>query len=138
LNYTTTVAAEKTASEVLRLLVKGGARQVMSEYDDDGEVSRVAFAIDTAIGLRQFVLPIDVDAVHAALRRDRVARRYQTEAQARRVAWRIVKDWLEAQLAIIATGMVSLDQVMLGYMRVDTDRTLHDAFVDNALGELTP
>ncbi len=34
----------------------------------------------------------------------------------RDVAWRIVKDWLEAQLALLQSRQVKLEQVMLPYM----------------------
>ncbi|WP_189339127.1 hypothetical protein [Williamsia muralis] len=37
--------------------------------------------------------------------------KYQTPEHALRVAWRITKDWVEAQLAIIETQMVTPAQV---------------------------
>jgi hypothetical protein len=56
-------------------------------------------------------------------------------ASTERVAWRIAKDWLEAQLAILQSEMVSIDQVMLPYLHVDGDKTLYQAYAEreNAL-----
>jgi hypothetical protein len=128
LNYTTEIDAAKTAGQVQTLLAKAGARAVAMEFDD-GEPVAIAFTAATAFGPREFTLPIHADKVLAVLRRDRVQARYQTGEQARRVAWRIVKDWVEAQLAIIRTEMVTLDQVMLPYMR-NGDGTVYEQFAE--------
>ena len=46
--------------------------------------------------------------------------------QATRVAWRILKDWIEAQLALLDTGMVELEEIFLPYM-LQGDQTLYQA-----------
>jgi hypothetical protein len=134
LNYTTTISAEKTVGEIHRLLVKAGARSLSSEYDD-GAPTGVAFIIDTTYGQRRFVLPVETAPVEKVLRADKsVPRRYKTTEQAQRVAWRIVKDWLEAQVAIIETEMVTFDQVMLPYMHDSlSGRTFFEAYRDQQL-----
>jgi hypothetical protein len=122
LNYTTKISATKTAHEVQRVLAKAGAKRLMFEYGDDAEPVAIAFEVATRFGLRQYVLPTDAAAVLRVLHRQRVERRYQVREQALRIAWRIVKDWIEAQLAIIQTEMVTLDQVLLPYMQTDHPR----------------
>jgi hypothetical protein len=73
------------------------------------------------------------------LKRDRTTQaRYSTPEHAERVAWRIVKDWLEAQLAIIKTEMVTLDQVMLPYMRGDNGATIYEIYRDQQLAIEAP
>jgi hypothetical protein len=129
LNYTTSVAAPKTAAEMQQLLAKAGASRVMVEYDSDGAPEGLAFTITTAHGPRSFALPVDPGPVEKVLRAQRVERRYQGREQATKVAWRITKDWLEAQLALIATEMVALDQVMLPYMQDDDGRTVYDLYL---------
>jgi hypothetical protein len=62
--------------------------------------------------------------------------RYRTPEHAERVAWRIVKDWLEAQLAIVATEMVTFDQVMLAYVRTSDGTTLYDLYRGGGLPAL--
>jgi hypothetical protein len=133
LNYTTTVAVGRTIGQIQGLLVEAGARQVMTEYDDVGRAMGIAFAVQTAHGPRTFVLPVNSGRVEAVLKRDKVPARYATPEHAERVAWRIVKDWVEAQLAIIRTEMVTLDQVMLPYMRGDNGRTIYELYVDRQL-----
>ena len=41
------------------------------------------------------------------------------------MAWRILKDWIEAQLAIVQAGLVTIDEVMLPYLRMSADKTLY-------------
>ena len=134
LNYTTTVPAVRTIGQVQALLVEGGARQIMAEYNDVGTPIGIAFAVETGFGLRNFHLPVNAAKVEAVLRRDKkVERRFKTPEQAERVAWRIVKDWLEAQLAIIRTEMVTLEQVMLPYMAAGGGQTVYELYVDQQL-----
>lgn len=134
LNYTTTVAADKSVGQILTMLAKGGARSTMANYGANGKVESIAFAVLTPMGMRTFSLPIDPAKVLAVMRRERVAPRFLNAQHAEDVAWRIMKDWLEAQLAIIATEMVTLDQVMLPYMQAnDAGQTVYEMIVDAQL-----
>lgn len=133
LNYTTQVSVHKTMAEVQRMLVTAGAKRIMNTYDDEQHPEGVAFTVETAHGERSFLLPVNAEAVEIVLRRQRVPNRYQGREQAERVAWRIIKDWLEAQLAIIATEMVGLDQIMLPFMAGPDGRTMWESYVDQQL-----
>lgn len=131
LNYTTSVAADKTAGEIARRLSAAGATQILTDYHDGHPVG-LAFALDTSTGIRQYRLPVDPSAVEAVMRRQKVPNRYQGRGQAERVAWRITKDWIEAQLAIIETQMVAIDQVFLPYMLMGGG-TVYELFLDQQL-----
>lgn len=43
------------------------------------------------------------------------------------VAWRNVKDWIAAQIAIIEIGQVGIDEVMLPYMVDAYGHTLYES-----------
>ena len=132
LNYTTSIAVEKTAGEIMKLLTRAGAIQMLTDYTN-GELSAIAFALPSVRGgANTYRLPVDPKPVEAVLRKQKVERRYQSPEQAARVAWRITKDWIEAQLAIIETQMVSADQVFLPYM-LNGGRTLYEWYVDQQL-----
>lgn len=142
LNYTTTITVAKTLGEVQALLAEHGAQRVAIDYAD-GKPSGITFGLTTAHGPRLFTLPVDVDAMHRLLVIEAEAGRLKgankgpaallkakSREQAERVAWRVVKDWLAAQLALVQTEMAALDQVMLPYLHVDGDRTLYAAYVE--------
>lgn len=96
------------------------------EYDA-GAPTALAFTIKTNHGPRHFRLPVDVDAMHRLLLRTTSGRLAERE-QAERVAWRVIKDWLAAQLALVAAGMATVDQVMLPYLLVSPEQTLFEAY----------
>lgn len=134
LNYSTTVPAMRTATEITNKLAKAGARQIMLTYGDGGKVIAIAFAMDSPHGMRRYTLPVQAAMVEKTMRADvKIPRRFKTAEQAERVAWRIIKDWLEAQLAIIETGMVHLDEVMLPWMHGEDGRTVYEMYLAQQL-----
>ena len=132
LNYTTSIAADKTAGECLALLGRNGAAAIGITYEDK-QPAGIAFQLITPHGDRQFRLPVNVSGVHKALLKSSrgsggIPPRYATADQARRVAWRIAKDWLEAQLAIIAAEMVTIDEAFLPYLQINGVQTMYEAY----------
>lgn len=127
LNFTTQIEASKTVAEITHILAKAGATGVATEFREGRPVG-ITFRTMTPFGPREFMLPVFVDKVQAVLRKQKVQPKLQTVEQAERVAWRIVKDWVEAQLAIIETEMVTIDQVMLPYLRTDDGRTVFERY----------
>lgn len=121
LNYTTTIKVDKTVGEIQAALAEHGANRVVLEYDG-GDVVALTFSMQVPMspgqrGELSFRLPANIDAVFKLLDQNaRVARKYKTTDQARRVAWRILKRWVDAQMALIATKMVKTEQVFLGYV----------------------
>jgi hypothetical protein len=133
LNYTTQVSVTRTVGHIQGLLVESGARAIMAEYSPDGAVVGMSFKVETPHGPRAYTLPVRAERVLAVLTREKVPQRYRTPEHAERVAWRILKDWVEAQLALLKTEMVTLDQVMLPYMATPDGRTVYDLYVDRQL-----
>jgi hypothetical protein len=138
LNYTTGIEVSKTMGEITGMLVKAGARQILTNFDNDGRPIGLAFLTETPMGPRHFVLPVNADKVHKVLEKQVREAKFKTPEHADRVAWRIMKDWVEAQLAIIQTEMVTLDQVMLPYMRDDKGRTVYDLYLTQQLALEAP
>lgn len=142
-NYTTKISAAKTAAQVQELLAAHGANRVMVEYDQ-GHPRAVSFEILTDFGLRQFTLPVDVEAMHALLKAEKKSGRLpsisaslaQDPIHAERVAWRVVAEWLRAQMTLVASKMAPIDQVMLPYLVTDTGRTLYSAYRDQQIAVL--
>lgn len=137
LNYTTTIAVDKTLGEIQAVLRRSGARSILIDYDDRGVPTSVAFTVVTSIGEQAYRLPANLDGIFRTLTaqnaRGAVPRRFVTREQAARVGWRILKVWIEAQMAIVASGMVSLDEVFLPYMLAPSGQTVHQVYSDRRL-----
>ena len=129
-NYTTSVPAIKSVGEIQGILVAHGAKSILINYADNGVVESLSFIVKTPYGDMPIRLPTDAKAVLRLMEEQRVPRRYLTYEQAVKVAWRIVKDWVRAQMAILETEMVKMEQIFLPYMAVSDDKTLYDAMVD--------
>lgn len=129
-NYTTTVTALKSIGEIQGILVAHGAKHILMDYEDREPVG-IAFIAPTPHGDIPFRLPANIGRVQAVLNKQRVRTEVSREF-ASRVAWRILKDWVRAQMAILETEMVSIDQVFLPYMQVDEGgKTLYEVMLDH-------
>lgn len=127
LNYTTKVPTDRTISEIQAILVKAGADAVQLEYLG-GKTVGFAFRINTPQGVIYYKLPVNLRGVKASMVRDKV-KHADIDAQAYRVSWRILKDWIEAQMGIIQAGMAELAQVLLPYARTDHGDTVYERFL---------
>jgi len=131
-NYSTTVPALKSLGEIQGILVAHGAKHILMDYDQ-GEPIGIAFIAATTHGDIPFRLPANIDRVQAVLNKQRVRSQVSREF-ATRVAWRILKDWARAQMAILETEMVTIDQVFLPYMQVgEKGKTLYEVMLNHHL-----
>ena len=121
LNYTTGIDPHKTVGEIAQMLARAGATDVLMQYHE-GKPVGVSFNIHAV----QFRLPCNYQGVYKAMQKANVERRYRTEDQALRVGWRIVKDWIEAQLAIIEAGLASTQEVFFPYALLPSGETVYE------------
>ena len=134
LNYTTVIDPMKSVGECTALLVKHGASAIGTTWAD-GKATGLTFEIRTVHGMRRYSLPVNINGTYAALQgaavRGAIASRFATEEQAERTGWRVLKDWLEAQLALIDAGVADMQEVMLPWMHLDRVTTVYRAFLEN-------
>ena len=139
-NYTTDVPVNKTVSEIHLMLADHGARRILFDYSADSKVKAISFTIETPTGEQAVRLPANVERVREVLRQQKNNPRNRNRSQiddsqdqAERVAWRIVKDWLAAQLAILETKMVDVQQVFLPYFLNRQGQTLYEVYSSGSL-----
>ena len=76
------------------------------------------------------MLPANVDGVGAVFVGQKIR---DPDGQAERTAWRNVRDWIMAQLAIIEAGQVDIEEVFLPYLTDRNGRTLYQLYRDGKL-----
>lgn len=131
-NYATKISAARSAAEVQEMLAARGATGVLMEYDPDGSgrIESISFKIKMAAGNELFFrLPTRWKKTMTALQRDRVPRA-NDEDYVYRVAWRNVKDWVDAQMTMYDLEMVNLSEIFLPYLIGNNNRTLYDNVAD--------
>lgn len=130
-NYTSEVDVYKSLGEIQGALASHGARKIMVDYDEQGQPGCVTFALQTPDGMRGFRLPANVEGVRAVFARQKVK---AAAGQAERTAWRNLRDWVLAQMAIVEAGQVEAEQVFLPYLTDNRGRTLYEAYRAGQLG----
>lgn len=142
LNYTTQIEAETSILEIQKCLVAHGAKSVKSDYDDCGSIVALSFLILLNGREIAFRLPSDWRPVLEILeqesnkfvhqrngkRKRAVSPSFVNQAQALRVSWRILKDWVEAQMALVEVRMASTAQVFMPYAVTRDGGTLYEKF----------
>lgn len=125
LNYTTKVAVDVTVGQIQKILASHGATAIMLKYDA-GELVGMSFRVDTTHGNLPFSFPVDIAKVQAVLGRQN---QHVDEARAARIGWRILKDWTEAQMALLETEMVELEEIFMPYLMVNESETMYHRMV---------
>lgn len=127
LNYTTTIEAYKTVSEIENILVKHKATSIMKDYNGEA-IESLSFLVDVGYNQIPIKMPAKVDECLKVLQieKKKNAKVKATREQAERVAWRILKDWVEAQMALLDINMVKLEEVFMPYIVDKTGQTLFE------------
>ncbi|MHC1694635.1 MAG: hypothetical protein AB9835_05020 [Eubacteriales bacterium] len=128
LNYTTKVDVYKTLIDIQSQLVKHGAQKILTEYDNAAHLTSLSFVINTHAGQRSVRLPAKTDSVHKVLHRQKVN---CDRDHAERVAWRNIKVWVDAQMALLETEQVQFDQLFFPHLINKDGKTLYEAYLDD-------
>lgn len=146
---TTEIPIERTAGDITGLLVKKGARQISIDYDDAGQATGLHFALVIEKFPLPFFYSINVRADHIFsilnARRRNSSNQYRGPAydakdreQAKRIAWRQIYAWIQAQLALVDTGIARTEQVFFPFMKLEKDaaQTVFEYFETTGLKQL--
>lgn len=141
LNYTTTIEGEKTALDCVTMLMRFGAKNVALSVGEEKLPDGLDFTIVLPWGVtRSYSMPVNVAGTEKALARaaraGKIRSGFSNPAQAHRTAWRVLKDWLEVNLALIEAGAVELERVMLPYMRVSPTQDVYGAWVEDEMRQI--
>jgi len=129
---TTKILPSITVGEIQRILGEYGASAIRMDYDQ-GEVVALSFTLRIDDGdAIAFRLPCRWQAILTIFesRRKRRSRRGRPlgdlTSQAKKVAWRQILRWVEAQLALTETQMAKLHEVFMPYLLMDKGQTLFE------------
>lgn len=128
-NYTTSVDSYKTISEIQQILARAGAQQISINNDKSGNPVSLAFMLLWGTQAVAFALPCNFSGVKRAMSNSKkVSIAKCTDEQALRVGWRIIKDWVAAQMAIVEAEACTMTQVFLPYAVTNNGDTVYKMF----------
>ncbi|MBP3538573.1 MAG: hypothetical protein J6J62_01890 [Oscillospiraceae bacterium] len=128
-NYTTKVDIFTSLGEIQSALARAGANKIMVDYDGGVPVA-VTFSICTPQGARGFALPAPVEGTLRVFAKQKVK---ADRRQAEMTAWRNVRDWVLAQMALVESCDVPTEQVFLPYMINGKGQTLFEVYSSGQL-----
>lgn len=125
LNFTTKIDAWKTVSEIQQILSKNNVSHCSVKNEGSFPVA-LSFTIEFKQQPLNFLLPCNYKGVLECFKKDKkVPNSSKNPEQAIRTSWRIVKDWVEAQMAIIESEQATIEQVFMPYLIInETGETL--------------
>lgn len=119
-NYTSGMPINRIFDNIQKMLVAHGAKQIMFDYDN-GLAVGIMFTVQTPKGVLPIKLPVRIEKIKKVFDNDGV--RYKDELQPYRTGWKNIHDWIAAQMAMLDTEMVKLEEVFLPYMTTHTGQT---------------
>lgn len=123
---TTSIKADETVSQIQRLLGRYGASAIMTEYED-GKIKSLSFRVKHGANEIPFRLPCRHGSIYkilsAKVKRYKSGTEEKLKEQAHDVAWRQIFQWIQAQMALIQTEMVTMPEVFMPYIQVDVKGT---------------
>jgi hypothetical protein len=131
-NYTTRVPASQSVQEIQEMLQKHGATGVLLEYEQGtGRIASLSFKINVHDRDWGFRLPLKWREAQRVMIEQGVRRAGSDEDYVYRVAWRILRDWVAVQMALVEIEMVALQEVFLPYAIHPDGKTLYEHVVSD-------
>lgn len=131
---TTEISPEKTISEIEAVLIQYGANAVLKEYSG-GAIEAVSFRIKVGPNDIPFRLPCRWKAIASVFEKRKAGKWHYTLSaktkqrcadHGRRVAWRQILRWVQAQMALVETEMVKVEEVFFPYIQTRGGQTLYE------------
>lgn len=155
-NYTSEVPTSQTIYRIEQVLIRCGVTGITKEYGPQAEITAIRFHIpimgrETTIRLPANIEKaldalwldyVDGDQVSAdgqAIDYPRNKKKVRNDflAQAERTAWRLIQDWVEVQMSMIAMQQAETAEVFMSYIW-DGKQTLYSRIKDSGFRALLP
>lgn len=133
-NYTTKIEAAETIAEIQKMLASFGANSISLHYEN-GKASAIDFVLKLDGYPLRFLLPQSTAAAHKVLSGQRVKAYHRTVTHAESVSWRILRDWVRAQLAMVELKQAEIAQVFMPYAMV-ADQPVYKTFREQRMKQL--
>jgi hypothetical protein len=130
-NYTTKVPANRSVQEIQEMLQKHGASGVLTEYEQGtGRIAGLAFQMEIDTQKIVFKLPLNWRAAKLVMKKEGNPRA-DDDDYCYRVAWRILRDWVDVQIALVEIEMAQMQQIFLPYVITKSGHTLYQDILEN-------
>ena len=136
-NYTSQVPAKRSIDYIETQLVKHGARTIVKLYDENKIINGIWFVMSVDGKDIPFKLPARIKECEIVLKsnlgpRARSDTYKKIPKQAEMTAWKILSDWIEAEMAMIELGQRKITEAFLSCIYDQkNDQTFYEKVKDN-------
>lgn len=120
--YRVRVGYQQTINEIQTRLIKAGAKKIVFDYEGELPIS-ITFSYPFKGELIFFSLPIRFNGIIKLMKIQKIA---GDDEHAINMGWRIMKDWIVAQLALVDSEVAELPEVFLPYAITNNGDNLYD------------
>jgi hypothetical protein len=124
-NAYTTSPLENIVRDIQKVLVTHNAQKIMYDYEN-GVIVGLSFGIKIGEKIAGVKLPARIAECERILRQEGLYNPTKKD-HALRVAWANIRDWVDAQMAMIDLDMVKMEEVFLPYV-MDGNRTVYEIY----------
>ena len=145
-NITSRIKPEKTIMEIEQILARFGAKAILKEYSGE-RVTAISFFIIAPSGSKiPFKLPLKLEQMRAVIEKAvderKLAHKFSNEPhrtdKALIVGWRIIKDWIHAQLSLAEVEFANPVEIFLSYAwNPVEEKTFYELIAEKKFKELS-
>lgn len=119
-NHTSEIPASTSQARIEKRLVSAGAKNILKSYDDNQTCNAISFILPVDGKQLTFQLPAKVEEIYNALVAEYTRptpRSFEIcRQQAERTAWKIISDWVDIQLTMIALEQAEVLQMFFPFL----------------------
>ena len=131
------MSAQQSINEIQQMLIKAGARKLMMDYDDGGNPVNISFMLEVKGVPLPIRLPARLQKVGLIIYDKAFNDLSPTQLlQVHTTGWANIRDWIEAQLALLQTEMVEIQEIFLPYIVQRGGKTVFEHM--DSVGYLLP
>lgn len=132
LNYSTTQSPSKSILAIQEKLSESNVDQILITYENGVPIA-LSFSKKIGMLTYRFKLPCRYMEIHKLLQDNAYPSRYRHKNHALAVAWRILQDWVDVQMALVDAHLVTLEEVFLPYQLTQDEVTIYERFQQNLI-----
>ncbi len=135
-NYRSQASESSIFEAIRKALATHKARRIAFDSDDEGRAIGIEFSLVLQGKTLSFRLPVRLDNAMQLVKQSyasagRGIGGQALQDQAYRTAWANIRDWIEAQMALIDIGMVRTEEVFFPYLLNQEGKTYFEAFEEH-------
>jgi hypothetical protein len=135
-NYASEASEASIFDAIRKTLAAHKAKRIVFDYDDAGRATGIEFTVKLGSVPYTFRLPARFEAAEPLVAQARRSAGMSATSgeklrnQTYRTVWATLRDWIDAQMALIDIGAVRIEEVFMPYLIIEPGVTMFERFAE--------